>query len=232
MDAFRARILCSENWEQEARELGFEIDKKISGYHSLWVKAMEPQNECDSVTEVSISGEGLSNVGERRQRKIKCGEQQISVGPTEKIIIVFKSDENAIDPATSEAIPLVPRRVPKLDTYGEPVLQSIETPAGIANRWLISEASISVVDTYFTTVKPDTSKVGVAYASTGDFVMLNPPDLPEYVWSPYSGKMRLFCPQGWILADRDVDQLFYFSDTIGLWRVTDTSIFRNPGIPD
>lgn len=226
LDSFRARLLCSADWQTEARALGFEIDKKLTGYHSLWVKSLEPENEAEIVVVVDVTGEGLSATGDRRQRKMQCGEQQTSVGPDEKIVIVWVSDETGKDPVTDEELPQVPRRVPKLDDEGEPVLKPIITPSGTFTRWLVSEAEVTLIDTYFTTTKPAMNGVGQVFSPP------NPPAVPAYLWGGYTGTLRSRHPNGWILADRTGDEIYYVSDAIGLWKVTDTVVFRQAAAPE
>lgn len=226
LDSFRARILCSEDWEKDARTLGFEMDRKLSGWNSLWVKTMDPEPEAETVFSVEISGEGLGRAGDRRQRQIQCGEQQTSIGPDEKVVIVWSSEESGQDPETGDPIDSVPRRVPKLDSYGEVVFKSITTPSGTMDRWQISEPEITVLDTYFTTSKPPMDEVGSV------FDLPNPPEVPAYPWSGYGGNLRGRHPNGWVLADREVDELYRFSDEIGLWRVKDAVTYRHPAFPD
>lgn len=226
LDSFRARLLCTGDWEADAADLGFEIDKKLSSYHSLWVRSMEPTNETDDVVIVDIVGEGLSNEGERRQRKMKSGEQEVSVGPYEKVIIIYVKDETGTDPEDDSTLDQVPRRTPKLDEDGEPVLKDITTPSGTGKRWLISESEVTLIDTYFVTERPDMSVIGQAFSP------VNPPDTPDFLWSGYDQPLRGRHPSGWVLSDRDADEIFYFTDAVGLWRVTDTIVFRQAAIPD
>lgn len=226
LDSFRTRLLCGEDWEADARALGFEIDKKLTAYTSLWIKSMEPQIEADNVVVVDISGEGLATAGDRRQRKMKCGETQTSVGPNEKTVIVWNKEERGEDPISGEKLDKVPSRRPMLDTYGEPMLKSISTPSGTMTQWLVSEAEVSVVDTYFTTTKPVMSAVGLSFTPP------NAPDVPPYQWGGYNEPMRGRHPNGWVLADRDVDEIYRFSDAVGLWRVSDSSVFRHSAFPE
>lgn len=236
LDSFRARLLCTDDWENDARTLGFEIDKRMTGFSSLWVKSLEPDYQAETVVTVDVSGEGLATIGDRRQRKMKCGEQETSVGPNEKVIIVISKEEVGDDPETPEdestlpsgdpAFVKVKRRVPKLDDDGEPVLKDIVTGSGIMKRWVVSEAEVTLIDTYFTTTKPVMSVVGQSFAP------VNPPDIPPYQWGGYTEPLRGRHPNGWVLADRDVDEIFYFSDAIGLWRVTDTIVFRQQAFPE
>lgn len=226
LDSFRARLLCTANWEADSETLGFEVDKRVEGYGSLWVKSMVPEYEAEQVVVVDVSGEGVYTGGERRQRKMKCGDHETSVGPHEKIVIVWVKDETGKDPETNTELTKVPRRQTKLDGAGEPVLKDLVTPSGSGKRWVISEAEVALLDTYFTTSKPVMNTVGQPFAP------INPPEVPPYQWSGYSEPMRLRHPNGWVLADRDSEELFYFSDAIGLWRVTDTIVFRHPAFPD
>lgn len=226
LDAFRTRLLCSGDWESDALSLGFQIDQKLVGYPSLWTRSMEPTHEAENVVSVDVSGEGLGTAGDRRQRKLKCGEQQTSVGPYEKTVIVWSKQERGEDPETEEALDRVPSRVPKLDSDGDVVLKNISTPSGTMKSWVVSEAEVSVVDTYFTTTKPAMNGVGLNSTPP------NAPAVPSFQWSTYNEPLRGRHPYGWVLADRDVDEIFYFSDSVGLWRVTDTTVFRHPAFPD
>ena len=226
LDSFRARLLCTADWEEDARTLGFEIDKKLTGYPSLWVKSLEPDNEAEDVVTVDIAGEGLATVGDRRQRKMKCGEQETSVGPNEKTVIVWSKEERGEDPETDELLEKVPSRRTKLDADGDPVLKDIVTSSGTMKRWVVSESEVTLMDTYFTTTKPVMSVIGQPFAP------VNPPATPPYQWADYNEPLRGRHPNGWVLADRDADEIYYFSDTIGLWRVTDTVVFRHPAFPD
>lgn len=225
LDSFRARLLCGEDWETDARTLGFEIDRKLTGFHSLWVKAMEPDEQAEGVVIVEVTGEGLKNTGDRRTRRLRCGERQTSVGPHEKVVIVWSKEERGEDPAGG-LLDKVPRRSPKLDEDGETEYKTISTPSGNMDRWVVSEAEVSLIDTYFTTTKPSMAAVG------GVFVPDNAPEVPDYQWTDYGEAMRGVHPNGWILADRDVEEIFKFSETEGLWRVADTVLFRHPSFPD
>ncbi len=226
LDSFRARLLCSEDWEADARALGFEIDRKIVSGVSLWVKGLEPEHQGGGVVEVNVSGEGLAASGERRQRKMKCGEMETSVGPNERMMIVWSKEERGEDPESKEKVDKVKRRTPKVDDEGEPVLKPISTGSGTMDRWVVSESEVTVIDTYFLTSKPKMDEVGK------NFTPPNAPATPGYQWGGYNEPLRGRHPNGWVLADRDVEEIFYFNDEIGLWRVTDTTVFRHPAFPD
>jgi hypothetical protein len=226
LDSFRAQILCSADWETDARALGFEIDKRLGSYASLWVKSMVPDEQAEDVVSVQISGEGLANTGDRRQRTMKSGEQQTSVGPHEKVVIVWSKEERGEDPESEEPLDRVKSRRTKLDADGEPVLKSIVTPSGTLKQWVISEAEVAVIDTYFVTSKPAMNVVGTVFAP------VNAPTVPPYQWGGYGEQKRGRHPNGWVLVDRDVEEISYFSDTIGLWRVVDNMVFRHPDFPE
>lgn len=226
LDSFRARLLCGPDWENDARLLGFEIDRKITGHHSLWVKGMEPTEEAEEVVVVDITGEGLHNSGDRRIRKMKCGEHETSVGPFEKVVIAWSKEDRGEDPETGDKVDKVKRRVTAVDEDGEPVLKTISTPSGNMTAWVVSESEVAVVDSYFVTSKPSMEVVGTVLAPP------NPPSVPPYQWSGYGENMRGRHPNGWVLADRDVEEIFRFSDTDGLWRVTDTTVYKHTAIPD
>lgn len=226
LDSFRARVLCGPNWESQAASLGFRMDAKVAGYASLWVKSMEPSEQSDDSAVIEISGEGLAVAGERRQRRMRCGEMQISVGPLEKVILVWNKDERGKDAETGEAVDEAPRRVPKLDDEGEPVLKTIVTPSGTQKRWLVSEAEVTVIDTYYVTTEPSMTAAG------GVFTPPNAPDVPPYLWAGYNEIKRGRHPNGWVLVDRDVEEIASASSADGLWRVTDTCVYRQVDFPE
>lgn len=226
LDSFRARLLCSGDWENDARTLGFEIDRKLASSYGLWVRSLEPDHQAEDVVVVDVSGEGLGAEGDRRQRKMKCGERQTSVGPNEKVLIVWSKEERGEDPKTGEKKDKVPRRQGMLDDDGEPVLKDIVTASGTMKRWVVSEAEVNVIDTYFTTTKPAMDIVGTPFTPP------NAPATPPFLWGGYEEPLRGQHPNGWILADRDVEEIFYYSDGTGLWRVADTTTYRQQSFPD
>lgn len=226
LDSWRARALCPEVWELACNALGYAMGSKITGYHSLWVLAMEPSEQSDDSAVIEISGEGLATVGERRQRKIRCGEMQISVGPLEKVVLVWNTDETGRDGETGDPVDEPPRRITKLDTAGEPVLRSITTPSGVATRWLVSEAEVTIVDTYYQLTSPTMATVGTAVTP------VSPPTVPPYLWASYSEPLRSRFPDGWVLVEREVEEIASVSDSDGLWRVIDTIAFRQPAFPE
>ena len=85
-----------------------------------------------------------------------------------------------------------------------------------SRKWNIREASLVVRDTYFTTVKPDTSVIGSNQS---------PPDAPAVPSPAYvddENKVANF-PTGWVLDDRQYEEHFRVSGTDeGLWTVEDT----------
>ena len=187
-DTFKAVAICSGEWEKDLKELGFEFNKKIPDFHSLWVLDLDPEYHTQEIVEVTITGRGLKAAGERRKRRMTGGTQSFSIA-------------------------------------GETEGAMITTPSGTAERWDILEGDLVISDTYFVTTEPDMSVLGAVLVPPDD------PPPPDWVWDGYSGKMAYNHPLGWTLVDRDSEEISKVSKTDGLWRVTDTMVFRQLGLP-
>lgn len=224
MDSFQATLLCSENWVAEAQALGYQVERKIPGFASLWVEQMEDEAEGPGVVRVSVRGSGIAGSGDKRVRRISAGGREWSIGPHEKVVLAWTNDEQGEDDGSP--VEQVKRRVPKLDDDGDVVYKSIATPSGIGDRWTIKEAIVTVSDTYYTIFKPEVNMVG------GIFTPPNPPTPPPYLWAGYNEAMRFRHPNGWVLDERSVEDEFVVNDSLGLWRVTDTCGYYYPAAPD
>ncbi len=215
-------------WEAGAEFLGYAYDKKIipaAGWFSMWVQSIEPEEENDLVTRVRVSCIGLSQDDEKRKRSLSAAGQQIAVGPFERVILVWNTEETGAE-TDGDPVDHVKRRVPKLDGDGEVVYKSISTPSGVSKRWNVRDAILVVNDSYFTTKKPDTDVIGT------QMVPPNAPTAPAYIWGGYTEPMRLNHPNDWVLDDRRIEELFSESDTDGLWAVTDTFGYYYIAVPD
>ena len=229
LDTVSWKILVSSSTdESDLLSFGFARDSKIASYgHSIWVDSMDHQLESDLLTEITIAASGLIFEGERRQRVISAGQREISVGPTERVVLAW-GDEKGEDPSSHTNLDKVKRRVPKLDSDGEILYKTISTPSGIQERWNIKDSVLTVRDTYFTTTRPDTTVIGTTV------VPPNPPDPPEYIWADYTGPKRGNHPNGWVLDDRSIEVLHETSaeSSDGLFKVTDSSSYYYTELPD
>jgi len=76
------------------------------------------------------------------------------------------------------------------------------------------------------TTKPATNLAGTVLAPP------NAPTPPPYIWGEYSEQMRGNHPNGWVLDDRQIDEIFRESDSEGLWEVIDSHGYYYTQIPD
>lgn len=221
-------LVAAATAADDATALGFARDEQVpdAGY-SVWVDSIDETPESDLLTELSISASGLIAVGDRRRRTLSAGQREIAVGPKEKIVLAWITDEKGEDPEDSSPLDKVKRRVPKLDAAGEPVYEVLITPTGSNARWNIKDAVLTVRDTYFTTTRPDVSVIGTAIEPP------NAPTPPPYIWGSYDGDMRANHPAGWVLEDRAVEELHGAPGAAtGLFQVTDSTSYYYPALPD
>lgn len=234
LDTLTLNFVCNyPDWEDDLAEEGYVKGDSIDGYHAMFVDELSRGNRSAQTCEVTVQCLGLIAEGDKRRRTLGVNGQQISVGPYEQVIIAVSEDETGLDPdAGSDDEPvLVKRRVPKLDAFGEIVYGTIVTPSGFADRWNIRQPVVTVTDTYFTTTRPDMSVVGTSI--TPD----NAPEVPEFAWTGYGNAVRYNHPSGWVLDDRQVEELFTGAgsgsdDGEGLFAVTDTYGNYVVNVPD
>jgi hypothetical protein len=213
-------------WRDDLQTLGYVRNEKISGYHAMFVEDFNRGARSEESCEVSVQCLGLLEPGEKRKRVLGVNGQQIAVGPLEKTIIVWEEAEQGEDPETGEPVEKVKRRVPKLDEEGEIIYKTIVTPSGNGERWNVRQAIVTVTDTYFTTTQPAMTAAGTAAAPP------NAPAVPASPWGGYNEPMRFNHPNGWVLDDRQVEEIFPNGTTGGLWAVTDTYGYYLPAVPD
>lgn len=202
-----------------ASALGYTKNAAAPGFASLYVEGVD-WKKSGSLAQGTVRLVGLETPGERRKRRLSVAGQEISVGPVERVVLVYDDAEQG-EEVDGTPIAQVKRRVPKLDDEGEVVYKLITTPSGIFERWSISQAFLTVQDVYFTTTAPSTIQAGTAFT---------PPDAPTpptYIWGSYGEEMRARHPNGWVLDSREIDPLFE-----GLWAVTDSYGFYYTALPD
>lgn len=219
LDSMSVEVLANwSTWQAELASLGYTRHATVSGYGGMWVEQLTPRKSGSLVT-VSVQAIGLLSGGDKRRRRTSCAGQEISVGPIEKVVLVWDANERGED----EGAPVerVKRRVTKLDDDGEPEYEVIVTPSGSFDRWDIGQAIVTVSDTYFSTTEPASSDAGTANAPP------SPPATPPYIWSGYGEAMRARHPNGWVLETREVDKMFS-----GLFAVTDSWAYYYPAMPD
>jgi hypothetical protein len=221
-------LVAAPTATDDATALGFARDSQIAdaGF-SIWVDNIDETPESDLITELSIHASGLITEGERRRRTISAGQREVAVGPNELINLAWVDAEKGKNPRTGLAIRVL-RRVPSVDEdTGEVEYEDITTPSGLWDRWNIKEAILTVRDVYFVTTRPDTTVIGTAVAPP------NAPTPPPYLWGDYESEKRANHPNGWVLEDRNVEELHGDpGGTAGLFQVTDTTSYYYPAIPD
>jgi hypothetical protein len=190
----------------------------------MWVDTIDKQVESDLVATVSIRAIGLLTSGDKRRRTISFAGQRISVGPFEQVILAWVDEESG-EETNGTAVDKVRRRVPKLDEDGEPVYESIITATGSKDRWNISEPILTLTDTWFATSAPAANIVGTAQTPS------NAPTPPSNIWTGYTKPVRGNHPAGWVLDDRQTDELF-LNGSDGLWQVVDTYAYYQTIVPD
>ena len=236
LDSLSAEVLVE--WarrHEDATALGYTRHTAIDGYHAMFVEGIN-WKKSGALGEGSVRGVGLSYEGERRKRRLAVAGQVVSVGPLERYIVAWSETEEGAEVGEEseeaeegaeedgeEGAPVdrVRRLVPKLSSRGEPMFKTLTTPTGTAVRWNIKEAILTVTDTYFATEAPDMTVAGTA---------LEPPTAPEpppYLWDAYIEAKRFNHPSGWVLDNREVDEMYP-----GLWAITDSFGYYYPAIPD
>jgi hypothetical protein len=230
LDNVRLTLLLdtsSQSWRAALASAGYARKTKLGGgtYHSMWVRTAAKSQATDITSEVAIDCIGLLVSGEKRRRVLGVGGSETAIGPNERIIIVTEELEGE-DPQTEATVP-VRRRVPKLDAEGEVVYRTIVTPSGSAERWNVKTAFLTVTDTYFAVgAPPSTTLIGTAQTPP------TPPTTPADPWGSYDAPKRGIHPNGWVLDDRQVDEIFVASGSDGLYQVRDTYGFYYVAVPD
>ena len=223
IDELGVEYFCQwPGYRQELLELGIEKGRLFPGVAEFYVQGMQARREGFGRCIVSIVGLGMAGgFKERRKRTLSAFGQMISVGPIERVILVTQMDEVGRDAETGDPVE-VRRRETKLDAEGEPVYKPITTPSGVGERWNIAEAGIRLVDVYYTKTRPVMTAVKLP------FVPPDAPAVPADPWVSYGEVMRFNHPNGWVLDDRQVDELIEGK----LWRVTDTVGHYLQRVPD
>jgi hypothetical protein len=220
LDSLTATLLAeSTNPLGQAASLGFTRYQAIPGYAAMYTE-QTVRSKSGKLTEVRISGTGLATAGEKRLRTISCAGQFISVGPVEKVILVWDPAERAQDPVNPSAQIFGKRRVAKVDNDGDPVYETFATPSGLHERWNIFMPILTVDDTYFSTTAPNTVANGTAMA---------PPSAPSPPTNPLTGfpTLRGQHPNGWVLESRTITPIYS-----GLWAVRDAFGYFFSVVPD
>ncbi len=208
-------------WKADLAAVGVTKGAAYAAEVGLWVKDMSRKREGDNAL-VDIALEGvLAGNGDKRQRRISAFGSVVSIGPIQDTQVIVEGQ-------TDEAGDTVRRRVPKVNNLGEPVYVTISVPGGAAaSRWNINDAGITVIDTYYTTAAPDMTEVSTAITPP------SAPDVPAYLWGSYGGDLRSNFPAGWVLSNREPEQLYgAVLGGAGLWRVTDTTDYYFAAVPD
>jgi hypothetical protein len=209
-------------WKAAAAAAGFSRGAAVPGFSGLYIRDMSAEEEGDAHALLSVNGHGLlPSAGEKRKRIIAAAGQIIGVGPIERIIVVTTADETGTDPSDDSTVP-AKRRIPKVDDDGDVVYKTIVTPTGTAERWNINQAFLTVSDTYFATTLPSTTVIGTAVTPP------SAPTPPSYIWGSYGEVMRANHPSGWVLDDRQIEEIVPGS----LYRVTDSFGFYYVAQPD
>ena len=220
---FDSLIPCAtfSAWRSAAIAAGYTRGSAVPGWSGMFIRTLAAEQEGDAHALLTVEGFGLLVAGEKRKRIMAAAGQIIAVGPIEKIVIVTATDETATDPDTDTTVDAT-RRIPKLDADGEVEYKTITTPTGTAQRWNINQAFITVSDTYFTTTAPDMTAVGTAVTPP------SAPTPPSYLWGSYGEPMRLNHPSGWVLDDRNPEEIVPGS----LWKVVDSFGYYYVAQPD
>jgi hypothetical protein len=230
LDALRLTVLVGVPWRTAITNAGYARKTKLSGYHSMWVRSLAKTNSSDLTAEVAVEAIGLIDNDPKTRRTLGVAGREVAVGPFERVVIVTEplpAEEANGDPTVAK------RRVPKLNSVGEVEYRTITTPSGSAVRWNIKDAFVTVSDTYYLAAEAAPSMATVGTPQTP----ANPPTVPTNPWTSYSEPMRGIHPNGWVLDNRGVEQLFFRAavgetPAAGLWRITDTYGFYYTLIPD
>lgn len=222
IDELAVEYFCQwPNYKQELLQIGIEKGKVFPGVDEFYTRTMAARREGSERCVVSISAAGMSGgFAARKKRTISAFGQIVSIGPIEKVILVTQADETGIDPETGDPVE-VKRRQTKLDAEGEPVYKTLVTPSGSGERWNISEAGIKVVDVYFSKERPLMTGI------KRPFALESAPEVPENPWIGYNEPMRGNHPYGWVLDDRQLDEIIEGK----LWQVTDTVGYYLDAVP-
>lgn len=222
-------LVRRSNRAGDLASLGFPTSGKITvpGNYSMWVADASDQEESSLTLLVTIPTMGLVAGGEKRKRFMSVAGREVAIGPDDVVVLAWTTEENGSE-ANGDDLEdeFVKRRVPKVDSNGDPVYKVITTPLGTWDRWNVREPILVVTDTYFTTSQPDMTKGGTALAPP------NPPSPPPFVWGGYTEPLRKNYPTGWVLDDRRPEEHFKISNSNGLWEVTDVFGYYHAAIPD
>lgn len=203
---------------------GYAKHTKVTGYHSMWVEDIEFSRDGAQTGVADVALIGLIESGEKRRRTISNQGRQIAIGPFEKVILVTTTDETAEDPDAGPVDAV--RRIPKLDEDGDVVYKTITTPSGTGPRWNINQPLVAISDRYFTTTKPSQVLGGTALTPS------NAPSITPVDWTTSGAELRFQHPNGWVLENRTIDELFRVSDSDGLWAVQDDFAYYPTHLPD
>lgn len=222
LDSASYRVLCPwPDYLTALREAGFTAGRQVAGLHRMFVQSTGISGIGGAVCEVEVECAGLAAMGDKRLRRVATASQQVSVGPFEKVVVVWDTAEQGTDPDSGQPVDRAKRAIPKLDATGQPLYELIVTPAGAAERWNIHEAVITVTDTYFSIVPLVTTGVGRPAEPP------NAPAVPAFQWGGYDRPVRHNSPSGWVLVSREVSDV-----GPGLWAVTDGFGYYHPYLPD
>jgi hypothetical protein len=228
LDSMQLTVLVNAaitgGWRAAIASAGYARKTKLADGHSMWVNSLQ-STANGPLAEVTVDAVGLLASTDKRRRMLGVAGREVAVGPNERVIIVEEGEgEDPVDAATET----IRRRVPKVNSLGEVVYQTIITPSGSATRWNVREAFLTVTDRYFTTTAPSTTVIGTAQTPS------NAPTPPSNPWGSYAGDMRAIHPNGWVLDDRQVTILFSQTSptAAALYEVTDVFGYYLPAIPD
>jgi hypothetical protein len=228
LDAMTLTVLVDSSitggWRAAATAAGYARKAKLADGHSMWVNTRVGLPLGPGLHEVTIDAVGLLVSGDKRRRMLGVAGREVAIGPQERVVIV---EEGTGEDPVAEEEETIRRRVPKVNALGEVVDKTIVTPSGSATRWNIRDAFLTVTDRYFTTTAPNTQLVGTAQTPA------NAPTPPANPWGSYTGDMRAMHPNGWVLDDRQIVELFsQSSPAAALYEVTDVFGYYLPAIPD
>jgi len=232
LDTLTLNFVCSyPGWKDDLSGEGYVKGEMVDGYHAMFVDEFSRGNRSEQTCEVTVQCLGLIEAGDKRRRTLGVNGQQIPVGPFEEIILAWTADETGEDPSSSDGTILVKRRVPKLDAFGEVEYKTITTPSGNGERWNVRQPVVTVTDTYFVTSEPSMATVGTPVTPA------NAPAVASSPWGGYAEPMRFNHPNGWVLDDRQVEEIFPATGSGsggegGLWAVTDTYGHYLTAVPD
>jgi len=222
-----AQLQVAVLWDSRSTQVaaaGYAKHTKAVGYHAMWVENIEFSRDGAATGIADVQLIGLIESGEKRRRTISNQGRQIAIGPFEKVILVTSADETAEDPGAGPVDAV--RRIPKLDGDGEVVYKTITTGSGTGQRWNINQPLVGISDRYFTTTKPSQVLGGTV------LVPSNAPSITPVNWASSGAELRFQHPNGWVLDNRTIEELFRVDDANGLWAVQDDFAYYPTHLPD